>query len=140
MLPDPAGDKLKPKPVPVSTPAPIPAPTPASAPNQRKANPKPKPITKVNNDKKGTNIVGSTASATNVGNIVNSVIDTTHATILSEITVDDVKLHGKNLGPIVAGEIRKRLGPELESLMMVLKNAAYTQGFTSGIGSRSPSR
>ncbi|XP_059068463.1 uncharacterized protein LOC131858978 [Cryptomeria japonica] len=106
----------------------------------RKANPKPKPITKVNNDKKGTNIVGSTASATNVGNILNSVIDTTHAMILSEIMVDDVKLHGKDLGPIVAGVVRKHLGPELESLMMVLKNAVYTQGFTGGIGSRSPSR
>ncbi|GLJ39796.1 hypothetical protein SUGI_0813400 [Cryptomeria japonica] len=101
------------------------------------ANPKPKAITKVNNDKKGTNIVGSTASATNVGNLVNSIIDTTSAAILSEITEDAVKLHGKDLGPIVAGAVRKRLGPELESLMMLLKNAAYTQGFTAGIGSRS---
>ncbi|GLJ42269.1 hypothetical protein SUGI_0875010 [Cryptomeria japonica] len=32
---------------------------------------------------------------------------------------DVVKLHGKDLGPIVAGAVRKRLGPKLESLMIM---------------------
>uniref|UniRef100_A0A0D6R4G5 YbaK/aminoacyl-tRNA synthetase-associated domain-containing protein n=1 Tax=Araucaria cunninghamii TaxID=56994 RepID=A0A0D6R4G5_ARACU len=106
--------------------------------NKENVNPESKSTKKINADKKGTNIVvASTAAVTDVGKLVTSIIDKTSAIIISEITEDAFKMHGNNLGSIVAGTVKQRLVPDLESILILLKNAAYTQGFTSGVGSRS---
>lgn len=102
-----------------------------------KFNPESNSTKKMSIDKKGIGTVGSTASVTDVGELVNCILDKTTAAVLSEITADAIEQHGKDLGPIVAGAVRQRLVPDMESLIMLFKNAAYTQGFTSGIGSRS---
>eukprot|EP01018_Ginkgo_biloba_P029197 Gb_29269 [translate_table: standard] len=91
----------------------------------------------INLDKKGADTVRPTAEVTDVRKLVNSILDKTTAAVLSEITAESVERHGKDLGPIVAAAVRERLIPDLESLIMLFKNAAYTQGFSSGIGSQS---
>jgi len=110
--------------------------------HKEKVNPDSNSTKKTSINKKETGTVGSTATITNaavtdVGELVNCILDKTTAAVLSEITADAIEQHGKDLGPIVAGAVRQRLVPDMESLIMLFKNAAYTQGFTSGIGSRS---
>lgn len=102
-----------------------------------KFNPESNSTKKTNVDKKGMDTIGSTAAVTDVRELVNCILDKTTAAVLSEITGDAIEQHGKDLGPIVAGAVKKRLVPDMESLIMLFKNAAYTQGFTSAIGSRS---
>lgn len=102
-----------------------------------KFNPESKSTKKMSSDKKGTGTAGSTAAVTDVGKLVSCILDKTTAAVLSEVTADAIEKHGKDLGPIVAGAVRQRLVPDMESLIMLFKNAAYTQGFTSASGSRS---
>ncbi|KAI0497412.1 hypothetical protein KFK09_020636 [Dendrobium nobile] len=53
----------------------------------------------------------------------------------------DSKAEGREpLESAVLDGVNKRISSDLENLAMILKNAAYTQGFQAGIQSRSPRR
>merc|ERR1711915_486675 len=86
-----------------------------------KFNPESNSTKKTSVDKKGMGNVGSTAAVTDVRELVNCILDKTTAAVLSEITGDAIEQHGKDLGPIVAGAVRKRLVPDMESLIMLFK-------------------
>jgi hypothetical protein len=74
-------------------------------------------------DKKGTGIVSSIVAITDVGEIVNCILDKNIVAFLSEITADAIEQHGKDLGPIVAREIRQCLVRDMESIIILFKNA-----------------
>ncbi|KAL5992875.1 hypothetical protein ACLOJK_013794 [Asimina triloba] len=69
-------------------------------------------------------------AVTDVRNFVDEIINKTSKVVLSEI-----QKHGEQLGPVVLDGVRKQLTSDLENMTMMLKNAAYTQGFRAGIGS-----
>ncbi|XP_058084754.1 uncharacterized protein LOC131232498 [Magnolia sinica] len=70
------------------------------------------------------------AAVTDVRKFVDEIIDKTSKVVLSEI-----QKHGEQLGPDVLDGVRKHLSLDLENLTMMFKNAAYTQGFQSGVRS-----
>ncbi|XP_058089571.1 uncharacterized protein LOC131236437 isoform X2 [Magnolia sinica] len=70
------------------------------------------------------------AAVTDVRKFVDEIINETSKVVLSEI-----RKHGEQLGPDVLDGVRKHLSLDLENLTMMFKNAAYTQGFQSGVRS-----
>lgn len=75
--------------------------------------------------------------AANVSKFVREVIDKTSAVVLSEINkANDQKKEVDD--SVVVDAVRKVITSDLENLTMILKNAAYTQGFHAGIQSESP--
>eukprot|EP00252_Welwitschia_mirabilis_P004602 TRINITY_DN14912_c0_g1_i1.p1 TRINITY_DN14912_c0_g1~~TRINITY_DN14912_c0_g1_i1.p1 ORF type:complete len:321 (-),score=71.05 TRINITY_DN14912_c0_g1_i1:128-1090(-) len=73
-----------------------------------------------------TSIVG------NVAEVVSQILDKARISVLSEVTTDAITKHGKDLGPVVAEGISKRLASDLESVIMTFKNRSYTEGFIAG--------
>ncbi|GAB2260388.1 hypothetical protein Droror1_Dr00011243 [Drosera rotundifolia] len=66
---------------------------------------------------------------------VNDILEKASALVISEITEENVKQHGEQLGAVVSNNIRKHLSSELNNLAALFKNAAYTEGFQAGIRS-----
>ncbi|KAL9255228.1 Prolyl-tRNA synthetase associated domain-containing protein [Drosera capensis] len=64
---------------------------------------------------------------------VNHILEKASALVISEITEENVKQHGEQLGAVVSNNIRKHLSSELNNLAALFKNAAYTEGFQAGI-------
>ncbi|XP_031498945.1 uncharacterized protein LOC116263373 [Nymphaea colorata] len=77
------------------------------------------------------------AFVSDVKKIVDEIITRTSEVVISEVNKESIQLHGEQLGSVVSAGLKKRLGADLENLIMVLKNAAYTQGFHSGLRSQS---
>ncbi|KAF9608449.1 hypothetical protein IFM89_009815 [Coptis chinensis] len=73
----------------------------------------------------------SQESSMNVRKLVDRLIDKISSLVLSEITSDSIKQHGEQLGVVVADNIQKKLNVDLESLIMMLKNTAYAEGYHS---------
>eukprot|EP00249_Psilotum_nudum_P010993 c22899_g1_i1 orf=327-1289(+) len=74
----------------------------------------------------------------NPQSLVAHILSETVAAILAEVTPAAVEQHGKDVGLAAAGRIRERLAPEFQSIIMMFKNTAYTQGFVSGVSSSRP--
>ncbi|XP_077213581.1 ybaK/aminoacyl-tRNA synthetase-associated domain-containing protein [Tasmannia lanceolata] len=77
------------------------------------------------------------AAVTDVRKFVDEIIVKTSDAVLSEIAKESTQQQGQELKPVVLDGVRKHLSLELENLTMTFKNAAYTQGFTSGVKSMS---
>ncbi|CAK7347004.1 unnamed protein product [Dovyalis caffra] len=92
-----------------------------------------KPHTVAQNSKdKSVNPVHQPRVFSDAGLFVEEILNKTSALLLSEITEEAVKENGVNLGTVVADNIRKRLNSDLQSIAMMFKNTAYTQGFHAG--------
>lgn len=63
---------------------------------------------------------------------VEEIVDKISGLVDSELTEENVKRHGEQLGSVVSNSIRKRLCLELEGLAIVFKNTAYAEGFYAG--------
>ncbi|KAL4197058.1 hypothetical protein AMTRI_Chr04g249330 [Amborella trichopoda] len=72
-----------------------------------------------------------------VQKFVNEIMDKTSAILQAEVSEASIQKHGKQLGNVLSDTIRKRLTLDLENLVMIFKNTAYTEGFQSKIGSLS---
>ncbi|PQQ07845.1 putative prolyl-tRNA synthetase associated domain-containing protein 1 isoform X1 [Prunus yedoensis var. nudiflora] len=93
-----------------------------------------KPSTNAKNTKdKPVNGVPVSKSVTDVGKLVEDLLDKTSALLLSEITEETIKKHGAQLGAAISNSIRSHLRAELESTIMTFKNSAYTEGFHAGV-------
>ncbi|XP_020680576.1 uncharacterized protein LOC110098183 isoform X2 [Dendrobium catenatum] len=80
------------------------------------------------------------AEATDVNKFIKELIEKTSLAVLSEMSKDSKAEVREPLESAVLDRVNKRISSDLENLAMILKNAAYTQGFQAGIQSRSPSR
>lgn len=93
-----------------------------------------KPSTNAKNTKdKPVNGVHVSKSVTDVGKLVEDLLDKTSALLLSETTEETIKKHGAQLGAAISNSIRSHLRAELESTIMTFKNSAYTEGFHAGV-------
>ncbi|XP_057974089.1 uncharacterized protein LOC131162011 [Malania oleifera] len=81
---------------------------------------------------KPANSVQRMSSFADTAKFVEEILDKMSAVALSEITDDNIKQHGGQLGFVVSNSIKKRLSLELESLATILKNTAYAEGFHAG--------
>lgn len=77
------------------------------------------------------------AEATDVKKFIKELIEKTSLAVLSEISKDPNDEGSKPSESAVLDGVNKRISSDLENLAMILKNAAYTQGFQAGIHSRS---
>ncbi|KAG0496351.1 hypothetical protein HPP92_001042 [Vanilla planifolia] len=77
------------------------------------------------------------AEATDVRKFINEIIDKTSAAVLSEISKDLKDTWREPPDAAILDGVKKNITSDLENLAMILKNAAYTQGFQAGIQSRS---
>ncbi|KAI3984128.1 hypothetical protein MKX01_035255 [Papaver californicum] len=68
----------------------------------------------------------------NVGKLVEEIIDIASSVVLSEINEKSTEQQGEQLATSVSSALRKRLSLDLESLVMMFKNTAVTQGFLMG--------
>ncbi|KAK1302222.1 hypothetical protein QJS10_CPB12g01665 [Acorus calamus] len=84
---------------------------------------------------KPQNTIDPLASLTDVRKLVEEIIDKTSAAVLSELNKESIQQQKEQLGPAVLDGVKKRISLDMENLMMSFKNAAYTQGFHSGIQS-----
>ncbi|PKA47570.1 senataxin [Apostasia shenzhenica] len=87
--------------------------------------------------KKPTTTSSVLAEATDVKKFINELIDKTSTAVLSEITKEQIAQSGESLKSSVLEVVKRRITSDLENLAMILKNAAYTQGFQAGIQSSS---
>lgn len=76
--------------------------------------------------------VDALAEATDVQKFVKELINKTSAAFLAEINKHSDDQH-REFEPLVLEGVKKKITTDLENLTMSLKNAAYTQGFSSGI-------
>lgn len=72
----------------------------------------------------------SSVAITDVRKFIDKIIDKTTETVSSEI-----QRHGDQLKPAVLDDARKRLSADLEFLITMFKNTAYTEGFSAGVES-----
>ncbi|KAK9945778.1 hypothetical protein M0R45_011277 [Rubus argutus] len=72
------------------------------------------------------------ANITDVGKMVDDLLDMTSSLLLKEIT-ENFKEHGEELGEVLSKKIKSRLAAELHSTIMMFKNTAYTEGFHAGV-------
>ncbi|KAH0989390.1 hypothetical protein GBA52_000873 [Prunus armeniaca] len=86
-----------------------------------------------NTKDKPVNGVHVSKSVTDVGKLVEDLLDKTSALLLSETTEETIKKHGAQLGAAISNSIRSHLRAELESTIMTFKNSAYTEGFHAGV-------
>ncbi|KAJ6805562.1 proline--tRNA ligase [Iris pallida] len=80
------------------------------------------------------------AEATDVKKFVGELVDKVSAAVLSEIKAVAKGQQQELLDPSVLVAVRKRVTSDLENQTMILKNAAYTQGFHSGSKSALPQK
>lgn len=73
------------------------------------------------------------ANITDVGKMVDDLLDITSSLLLKEITEENFKEHGEDLGEVLSKKIKSRLAAELHSTIMIFKNTAYTEGFHAGV-------
>ncbi|XP_020578235.1 prolyl-tRNA synthetase associated domain-containing protein 1 [Phalaenopsis equestris] len=73
------------------------------------------------------------AEATDVKKFIKELIEKTSLAVLSEISKDAKDDGREPLKSAVLDGVNKRIASDLENLAMILKNAAYTQGFQAGI-------
>ncbi|KAJ8424667.1 hypothetical protein Cgig2_003101 [Carnegiea gigantea] len=76
--------------------------------------------------------VPSPRSFSNTQLFVDEVLDKASALIFSEISKENLKEHGDQLGAVVSEKFRSRLSSELDNLVMIFKNTAYTEGYHAG--------
>lgn len=87
--------------------------------------------------KKSQSSTNHADDAANVSKFVREVIDKTSAVVISEISkANDQKKEVDD--SVVVDAVRKVIASDLENLTMILKNAAYTQGFHAGVQSELP--
>lgn len=64
------------------------------------------------------------------------ILDKTIATVLEEVKFKIEDLSGKDLASTVSAKVREQLAPDLQNVITMFKNTAYTEGFTSAFGTR----
>ncbi|XP_062024656.1 uncharacterized protein LOC133740729 isoform X2 [Rosa rugosa] len=73
------------------------------------------------------------ANITDVGKMVDDLLDSTSSLVLKEITEENIKEHGEELGELLSKKIKNQLAAELHNTIMIFKNTAYTEGFHAGM-------
>ncbi|XVE95452.1 hypothetical protein REPUB_Repub02eG0098600 [Reevesia pubescens] len=81
---------------------------------------------------KPVNGVQPSIPAADAGKFVEELLDRASALLLSKISEDSIKQHGRQLGAEVANNIKKCLTEDLKNLATIFKNTAYTEGFYAG--------
>eukprot|EP00250_Pteridium_aquilinum_P003590 c13898_g1_i1 orf=172-1110(+) len=64
--------------------------------------------------------------------LLNHILDETIATTMEKVKAEVGDKISKDLELSISSEIKKQIGPDLESTIMLFKNTAYTQGFAAG--------
>ncbi|PTQ46574.1 hypothetical protein MARPO_0010s0001 [Marchantia polymorpha] len=64
-----------------------------------------------------------------------SILDEFLSAVQKEVTSQVVEKQGEEVATVTSNSWRQRLVPELESMLVAFKNAAYTEGFVAGIAS-----
>ncbi|KAL6217148.1 PREDICTED: prolyl-tRNA synthetase associated domain-containing protein 1 [Fragaria vesca subsp. vesca] len=76
------------------------------------------------------------ANITDVGKLVDDLLESTSSLLLKEITEKNFKEHGEGLGEELSKKIKSQLAAELHNTVMIFKNTAYTEGFHAGMHCR----
>ncbi|XP_026406332.1 prolyl-tRNA synthetase associated domain-containing protein 1-like [Papaver somniferum] len=86
---------------------------------------------------KSKNAAQPSINGADVGKFVDEIIDKASSLVLSEINEKSTEQQGEQLASSVSSALRKRLSLDLESLAMMFKNTAVTQGFLMGTRAQS---
>lgn len=89
---------------------------------------------------KATEIGKVTTLVEDPQNLVDYILDETVAAVLVEVKAETGDESGKDLVSIVSARVKEQLAPDLQSMIMIFKNTAYTEGFSAGVATRSLSR
>ncbi|XP_028757578.1 prolyl-tRNA synthetase associated domain-containing protein 1 [Neltuma alba] len=89
-------------------------------------------VSEKNTKGKPVNNVHSQSSFADVGQFVEEILHKTSELLLSEIKEESIKQHGDQLASVVSDNLRKGLRSDLNNLVVMLKNTAYTEGFHAG--------
>ncbi|CAA6658894.1 unnamed protein product [Spirodela intermedia] len=73
-------------------------------------------------------------AATDVGKLIDEIINKTCASVLIEVNKDSEDQSKVSLGHLLE-KVSQKIGPDLESIAMSFKNAAYIEGFHAGLHS-----
>ncbi|MCL7036056.1 hypothetical protein MKW94_021818, partial [Papaver nudicaule] len=81
---------------------------------------------------KSKNVAQPSFNGADVGKFVDEIIEKVSSVVLFEKNEKSTEQQGEQLATSVSSALRRRLGSELESLAMMFKNTAVTQGFVMG--------